>query len=193
MLETPNVVEGADADPLAKAIPPLMAKALGAPLSSADERDGGGEIGLESGPDNGSDSGQDNHPEHGSSGGDDASAARAGMADRHVGARIRERRVMLGLSQQQLATMIGVTYQQAHKYERGLNRISAGRLYGIAQVLSVSVAWFFEGLEAEDGAAALNPRQRMCLELARNFSAIDNERHQEALSQMARALAHAEP
>ncbi len=117
------------------------------------------------------------------------SSVRAGAADRHVGSRIRERRVMLGLSQQQLAQMIGVTYQQAHKYERGLNRISAGRLYEIAQVLTVPVSWFFEGLNAETTTAELSPRQRMCLELARNFAAIDNEKHQEALSAMARALA----
>ncbi len=114
---------------------------------------------------------------------------RANNADRHVGTRIRERRVMLGLSQQQLAQMIGVTYQQAHKYERGLNRISAGRLYEIAQVLAVPISWFFEGMEAEPPAVEMNPRQRMCLELARNFAMIDNEKHQEALSQMARALA----
>ena len=69
---------------------------------------------------------------------------RANAADRHVGSRIRERRVMMGLSQQQLAKMIGVTYQQAHKYERGLNRISAGRLFEIGQVLGVPVSWFFE-------------------------------------------------
>jgi transcriptional regulator with XRE-family HTH domain len=74
---------------------------------------------------------------------------RANAADRHVGARIRERRVMMGLSQQQLAKMIGVTYQQAHKYERGLNRISAGRLFEIGQVLDVPVSWFFEGLAPE--------------------------------------------
>jgi transcriptional regulator with XRE-family HTH domain len=116
-------------------------------------------------------------------------SARASAADRHVGARIRERRIMLGLSQQQLAQMIGVTYQQAHKYERGLNRISAGRLYEIAQVLSVAVSWFFEGLNDATVKVEMTQRQRMCLELARNFAAIDNEKHQEALSQMARALA----
>jgi transcriptional regulator with XRE-family HTH domain len=115
--------------------------------------------------------------------------ARASSTDRQVGARIRERRIMLGLSQQQLAQMIGVTYQQAHKYERGLNRISAGRLFEIAQVLSVPVSWFFEGLAGEHMPIEMTPRQRMCLELARNFAAIDNEKHQEALSQMARALA----
>ena len=116
-------------------------------------------------------------------------ASRASLADRHVGARIRERRTMLGLSQQQLAQMIGVTYQQAHKYERGFNRISAGRLYDIALVLGVPVSWFFEGLSADDETQAVTPRQRMCLELARNFAAIDNIKHQEALSNMARALA----
>ena len=115
---------------------------------------------------------------------------RANAADRHVGARIRERRVMMGLSQQQLARMVGVTYQQAHKYERGLNRISAGRLFEIAQVLDVPVSFFFEGLAAAAGEQQeTSPRQRMCLELARNFAMIDNEKHQEALSQMARALA----
>ncbi len=117
---------------------------------------------------------------------------RANNADRHVGARIRERRVMLGLSQQQLAVMIGVTYQQAHKYERGLNRISAGRLYDIAGVLSVPISWFFEGMQEDATSLEMSPRQRMCLELARNFAMIDNLKHQEALSQMARALAQAE-
>lgn len=116
-------------------------------------------------------------------------ANRASSIDRHVGARIRERRIMLGLSQQQMADMIGVTYQQAHKYERGINRISAGRLYEITRVLNVPITYFFEGLEAKEDDETLNPRQRMCLELARNFASISNQRHQEALSQLARALA----
>jgi len=113
---------------------------------------------------------------------------RASDTDRYVGVRIRERRVMLGLSQQQMANLIGVTYQQAHKYERGINRISAGRLYEIAQVLRVPVGFFFEGLGDSD-SGQLPARQRMCLEVARNFTQIDNERHQEALSQLARVLA----
>jgi transcriptional regulator with XRE-family HTH domain len=95
---------------------------------------------------------------------------------------------MLGLTQQQLADLIGVTYQQAHKYERGINRVSAGRLFEIARVLSVPVTYFFEGLD-EDATRQVGPRERMCLELARNFASIQNERHQEALSQLARALA----
>ena len=116
------------------------------------------------------------------------STSRSQDVDRHVGARVRERRIMLGFTQQQLADLIGVTYQQAHKYERAINRVSAGRLFEIAHVLSVPVSYFFDGLQ-QDGDRAASPRERMCLELARNFAQIPNERHQEALSQLARVLA----
>src|SRR5215218_765927 len=74
---------------------------------------------------------------------------RAQDIDRYVGARMRERRIMLGLTQQQLADLIGVTYQQAHKYEKGINRIAAGRLSSIARTLGVDVNWFFEGMEGQ--------------------------------------------
>ncbi len=114
---------------------------------------------------------------------------RATETDRYVGGRIRERRVMLGLTQQQMANMIGVSYQQTHKYERGINRISAGRLYEIAQVLRVPLSFFFEGLGNRLEGGALTGRQRMCLELACNFTRITNKRYQEALSQLARTLA----
>src|SRR3981081_4850695 len=97
--------------------------------------------------------------------------------DERVGARVRERRIMLGLTQQQLAELLGVTYQKAHKYERGINRVSAGRLYEIAQVLSVPIGYFFDGLDGQ-GTRAVSPRERMCLELARNFAQTPNERHQ---------------
>jgi transcriptional regulator with XRE-family HTH domain len=116
------------------------------------------------------------------------SSTRVQDIDRHVGTRIRESRIMLGLTQQQLADLIGVTYQQAHKYERGINRVSAGRLFQIARALGVPVASFFEGLGATE-AKAVTTRERMCLELARNFAQIPNERYQEALSQLARTLA----
>lgn len=88
--------------------------------------------------------------------------------DAVVGGRIRERRLLLGLSQQQLADLIGVTYQQAHKYERGINRVSAGRLFEIARVLSVPVAYFFETVR--DGPRELSPGERMQLDVARNFA-----------------------
>ncbi len=111
---------------------------------------------------------------------------RSEYIDHHVGQRIRARRIMLGLSQQQLAQAIGVTYQQAHKYERGLNRISAGRLFEVAVALAVPISYFFEEL---DESTDISPRHRMTLELARNFSAIGNDRHKEALSHLARVLA----
>ena len=67
--------------------------------------------------------------------------------------------------------MIGVTYQQAHKYEKGINRVAAGRLYHIAQALGVEVGYFFEGL-GRDNAVKATPQQRLLLELGRNFNAI---------------------
>jgi transcriptional regulator with XRE-family HTH domain len=99
---------------------------------------------------------------------------------------------MLGLTQQQLAEMIGITYQQTHKYERGVNRISAGRLYQIARALDVEPGYFFEGLGEEDGPAEPPPHQRQVLELARSFVALSRPQ-QEALGELARALAGAAP
>ena len=68
--------------------------------------------------------------------------------DGHVGARVRLRRVILGLSQEKLGESIGVTFQQVQKYEKGLNRIGAGRLMKIAEVLGVPVSFFYEGANA---------------------------------------------
>jgi transcriptional regulator with XRE-family HTH domain len=66
--------------------------------------------------------------------------------DVHVGARLRLRRTLLGLSQEKLGEAVGITFQQLQKYERGANRISASRLFNLAQVLSVPVTFFFEDL-----------------------------------------------
>ena len=108
--------------------------------------------------------------------------------DDHVGARIRDRRFMIGLSQQQLGEMLGVSYQQVHKYEGGINRVTAGRLYEIARIFDVPITYFYEGL-GQEAPRRVTPHQRMLLELARSFAEIPNERHQEALSQLTRALA----
>ncbi len=70
--------------------------------------------------------------------------------DAFVGSRVRFRRVTIGMSQEHLGNAIGLTFQQVQKYEKGLNRIGAGRLYRIAQVLSVPVAFFYEGLPSTD-------------------------------------------
>ena len=113
---------------------------------------------------------------------------RASGIDRHIGLRIRDRRVMLGLSQQQLADLIGVTYQQAHKYERGLNRVSAGRLYAIARALEVEPGYFFEGLEGEPMEEVTGQR-RALLELVRHFQSIVDPQRRQALASLVRSLA----
>src|SRR3954454_3022174 len=111
--------------------------------------------------------------------------------DRYIGAKLRERRIMLGLTQQGLAELIGVTYQQTHKYEKGINRIAGGRLYTLAKALGVEVGYFYNGVGAEPDAFAPTTKQRLPLELSRNFSSIISQRQQEALCSLARALANA--
>lgn len=72
--------------------------------------------------------------------------------DLHVGNRLRLRRTLLGLSQEILGEAVGITFQQLQKYERGMNRISASRLFNLSQVLGVSVSYFFEELPATEAA-----------------------------------------
>ena len=67
--------------------------------------------------------------------------------DRYVGSRVRMRRITVGMSQEKLGEALGVTFQQVQKYEKGVNRVSAGRLYEIAGVLGVPVSYFFDGAE----------------------------------------------
>src|SRR5260370_258287 len=108
--------------------------------------------------------------------------------DAHVGTRIRECRTMAGLSQRQIAEVIGISFRQVHKYERGLNRVSAGRLYEIADVLDVPIVYFYDGL-GDEALHPAAPSRPMLLETTRNFSAIPNEKHQQAFNQLVRVLA----
>lgn len=71
--------------------------------------------------------------------------------DIHVGARLRLRRTLLGLSQEKLGEAVGITFQQLQKYERGSNRISASRLYNLSQVLGVPVSFFFDDMPGNEG------------------------------------------
>lgn len=101
--------------------------------------------------------------------------------DVHVGARLRLRRTLLGLSQEKLGDAVGITFQQLQKYERGSNRISASRLFNLAQVLQVSVAFFFDdmpvpGAKVSDEPAPLSETdefesmaRRETLELVRAY------------------------
>ncbi|NTC86291.1 helix-turn-helix domain-containing protein [Agrobacterium tumefaciens] len=70
--------------------------------------------------------------------------------DAHVGSRIRLRRNILGMSQERLGENLGISFQQIQKYERGLNRVGAGRLQNIADILNVSVSFFFEDISGND-------------------------------------------
>jgi transcriptional regulator with XRE-family HTH domain len=69
--------------------------------------------------------------------------------DKHVGARVRMRRVLVGLSQEKLGDALGITFQQIQKYEKGTNRIGASRLQEASKILGVPVNFFFEGAQAE--------------------------------------------
>jgi transcriptional regulator with XRE-family HTH domain len=71
--------------------------------------------------------------------------------DRHVGSRVRMRRITVGMSQEKLGEALGVTFQQIQKYEKGANRISASRMQSIAQVLGVPVSFFFDGAPRDEG------------------------------------------
>ena len=78
-------------------------------------------------------------------------AKRANSVDVHVGSRIRMRRMMIGMSQERLGESMGVTFQQIQKYEKGSNRIGAGRLHKLSQVLSVPISYFYEDAPIEAG------------------------------------------
>ena len=69
--------------------------------------------------------------------------------DVHVGRKLQLRRTLLGLSQERLGNLIGLTFQQIQKYESGANRVSSSRLYDIARVLDIGITYFFEGISAE--------------------------------------------
>src|SRR2546429_4777702 len=72
--------------------------------------------------------------------------------DKHVGNRVRMRRMMLSMSQEKLGDALDLTFQQVQKYEKGTNRIGASRLQHIAQILQVPVSFFFEGGPAAEGS-----------------------------------------
>ena len=71
---------------------------------------------------------------------------KANPVDAHVGYRVRLRRVLIGMSQERLGELLGLTFQQVQKYERGINRIGAGRLYEVAEILDVPISFFYEGV-----------------------------------------------
>ena len=70
------------------------------------------------------------------------------FVDRHVGNRVRMRRLLVGMSQEKLGELLGITFQQVQKYEKGINRIGAGRLFEVAGILGVPISFFYEDADA---------------------------------------------
>ena len=111
----------------------------------------------------------------------------ASEIDRHVGERIRRRRVMLGLTQEQLGDALDISYQQIQKYETGANRVSAGRLFKISQILEINVASLYDGLGNvvdEDISGA----SRHVIELVRAFSKIKDDKIRASVMSLVRSL-----
>jgi transcriptional regulator with XRE-family HTH domain len=117
----------------------------------------------------------------------------AQAVDLEVARRIRQRRLELGMTLKQVAELVGVTYRQVHKYETGIDRISAGLLHRTAQALGVKVGYFFADMDPEGrdqaGPAAARGQRRRIVELVRHVATISDRRHREALCRLARDLA----
>lgn len=136
--------------------------------------------------------------------------SRASPIDAHVGSRIRLRRTLLGLSQERLGDALGLTFQQVQKYERGINRVGASRLFDLARVLDVPISFFFDDMpepignngpsgtpavvggfaEAQEGfagEAALNRRET--LELVRAYYRISDAAVRKRVFDLIRSLA----
>ncbi len=126
------------------------------------------------------------------------------IVDVHVGKRLRVRRSLLGLSQEKLAEAIGLTFQQVQKYERGVNRISAGRLYQLSKILEVPISYFYERVNNDNGdlpkAAGLadNKQEKFggpdrfdnkeTIELIKLFNQVDDPAHRQEILRAVKSM-----
>jgi transcriptional regulator with XRE-family HTH domain len=122
--------------------------------------------------------------------------------DKHVGGRVRMRRIMLKMSQTDLGAELGITFQQIQKYEKGANRISASKLQRISEVLSVPVSFFFEGVPEPAGVGKASSKQKYSnlandflssrdgVALAEAFLAIHNAKLRRLIVDLAQAMAN---
>jgi len=137
-------------------------------------------------------------------------ASKPNPIDVHVGKRLRLRRTLLGMSQERLADLLGLTFQQVQKYERGVNRIGSSRLYALGQILDVPVSFFFDDLGeearprgayevaglAEERAAFQHEEEQLpldrreTLELVRAYYRIADPAVRRRLFELAKALAN---
>jgi len=133
--------------------------------------------------------------------------SRTAYVDAHVGGRLRERRILLGLSQTRLGESLGLSFQQIQKYERGIDRISVGRLVHLAHVLEVPITYFFDELsesgdtagllagiaKASTGEAAEDPMsKRETLELVRAYYQIEQTELRKHIFALIRSIASRE-
>ena len=117
--------------------------------------------------------------------------------DKYVGSRVRMRRLMLHMSQERLADQLGLTFQQVQKYEKGANRVSAGRLLRICNLLQVPITFFYDsGAPARSGQTHLKPTRlfdllesRDTLQLAMAFNRISNRNFRRALVRLVENVA----
>jgi len=116
--------------------------------------------------------------------------------DVHVGARVRTRRLLIGMNQETLARALGLTFQQVQKYEGGANRVSASRLSQIAEILGVSISYFFNDIEpdgTEPSRRDVESRERLQLpetiELIRSYYAIGDSETRHQFLEMVKAVA----
>lgn len=134
--------------------------------------------------------------------GDEKGSRRPNPIDVHVGSRVRLQRMLLGVSQERLGERLGLTFQQIQKYEKGVNRIGASRLFDLAQVLGVPIQFFYDDAPARQHQAApgmaerppdgyifdfLNTREG--LELNRAFARISDPKSRRAILDLVRKLA----
>lgn len=126
--------------------------------------------------------------------------------DHHVGSRIRMRRMLLGISQEKLGNMLGLTFQQVQKYEKGVNRIGASRLFELAAILGVSVQYFFVDVPERESGDAGSPElskskqqdgevvvdflgSRESIELNRAFMSISKPQVRRSIIELVRSMA----
>ncbi len=129
---------------------------------------------------------------------------RANSIDEHVGVQLRQRRALLGFSQEKLAEKVGITFQQIQKYENGANRVSASRLYEFSKVLDIPVSFFFDnygsnenralpGIVDNDQAAFEGPgdimKRKETLELIRVYYSIENPKLRKDLFKLVKSMA----
>ena len=111
--------------------------------------------------------------------------------DLHVGSRIKLRRVLFGLSQEKVATQLGLSFQQLQKYEKGVNRVAPSRLWQLAQILDVPISFFFDGYPPTEDGESLQPlarADRLTLETAKALDALPR-RMRRAVLDLVRATA----